>query len=157
MTLPAILLTVGGPSAVCPACRRGCWAALPPAFHTRTSECRKCPLWNAKQIIPKHFCVKYIKTDVYFLSAQIQRHFVLWGRTKIQFRSSFSFCVLPVNSELLLVIRGPGGVILLGGIVGFMQEHVHQLEVNRPVDLQVNCLLLLLKWQDVILNMQENN
>lgn len=66
----------------------------------------------------------------------------------------FAF-VLPVNSELLLVIRRPGGIILLGGIVGFMEEHVHQLEVNRPVDLQINCLLLLLKRQDVILNMKK--
>lgn len=67
----------------------------------------------------------------------------------------FHVCVsLPVDSELLLVVRRPGGVLLLGGIVGLLQQHVHQLEVNRPVHLQVNGLLLLLKRQDVVLTRQ---
>lgn len=53
--------------------------------------------------------------------------------------------ISPVYPELLLVIRGPGLVLLLGGVVGLMYQHIHQLEVNGPVDLQVNCLLLILE------------
>lgn len=66
------------------------------------------------------------------------------------------FVSSPVYSELLLVIRRPGGVILLRRVVRFIQKHVHQLEVNRPVDLQVNRLLLLLEGQDVILSIQKS-
>lgn len=61
--------------------------------------------------------------------------------------------VSPVNTKLLFVIRRPGVVLLLGRIVGLVKQHVHQLEVNWPVNLQVNSLLLLLKGQNVILEM----
>ena len=63
-TLPATLLTAGGPLAAFRVCRTGYWAALHPAFHTRTLKCQKCPLWNAKHTetssqIPSCFSLKH--------------------------------------------------------------------------------------------------
>ncbi len=81
-------------------------------------------------------------------SADFSSRCYTWKRKQVaenKVSNQALFCVAPVNSELLLVVRRPGCIILLRGIVGFMQKHIHQLEVNWPVDLQVNCLLLLLE------------
>lgn len=43
--------------------------------------------------------------------------------------------VQPVGPELLFVICGPCGVVLISGKTGLLQQNVHQLEVHRSVDL----------------------
>lgn len=57
----------------------------------------------------------------------------------------------PVDSKLLLLIRGPGRVLLICWELGFVKQNIHQLEIHGPVDLKVHCPLLHLKGHDFIL------
>lgn len=53
--------------------------------------------------------------------------------------------LIPVDSELLLLIRRPGRVLLICWELGFVEQDIHQLEIHRPVDLKVHGPLLHLK------------
>lgn len=106
---------------------------------------------NIKTKLKSYSCIARVQHDSYLPldfspGKEIKALFLgLESHFKTHSKLEHEFLVSPVNPKLLFVIRRPRVVLLLGWIVGFMQQHVHQLEVNWPVDLQVNGLLLLLE------------